>query len=240
MQRAYTTEKIAGNSITLFDKEITHRLHSVLRMRAGGRFFLFDSSGMEVLAEITSINNKHVSLGFVDKISRNTKPKRAMNLYCSLFKKQRFEWMLEKCTEIGVTEFHPVISEHALIKEFAGKSATENLRWQKILISAAEQSEHNFIPKLYPAKSLSEALAEAKENIFAAVERIENGHANIFGADQDTFSSDLVNLFIGPEGGWSAEEIEMFKMHGAKFVSFGNNILRAETACIVGSAIALL
>jgi 16S rRNA (uracil1498-N3)-methyltransferase len=233
MQRVYTTEKIAGNSITLLDKEIAHRLHSVLRMKAGQRFYLFDPSGIEVLAEITSIDGKHVSVGFVNNISRNTKPKRTLNLYCSLFKKQRFEWMLEKCTEVGVFEFHPVISEHALIKEFVGKSAAENLRWQKILISAAEQSEHTFVPKLYTAISLSQALDEAKENIFVAAERMGNGDRNIF-------SGDKVNLFIGPEGGWSTEELEMFKKRRAKFVGFGSNILRAETACIVGSAIALL
>jgi 16S rRNA (uracil1498-N3)-methyltransferase len=233
MQRVYTTEKLAGNSITLLDKEIAHRLHSVLRMKAGQQFYLFDSSGMEVLAEITSIDSKHVSIGFVNNISRDTKPKRTLNLYCSLFKKQRFEWMLEKCTEVGVFEFHPVISEHSVIKEFSGKSAGENLRWQKILISAAEQSEHTFVPKLYPAKSLSEILDEVKENIFVAAERISAADANVF-------SGELVNLFIGPEGGWSAGEMELFKKHGAKFVSFGNNILRAETACIVGSAIALL
>jgi len=233
IQRVHTNEKIAGNSVTLFDKEIAHRMHSVLRMKAGQQFYLFDSSGLEVLAEITSIDGKHVSVGFVDRITRNTAPKRMLNLYCSLFKKQRFEWMLEKCTEIGVFEFHPVISEHSLIKEFAGKSAAENMRWQKILISAAEQSEHVFVPKLYPAISLSDALNETKENIFVAAERIESGDAN-------NFVSEQVNLFIGPEGGWSPEEMEMFKKHGAKFVSFGNNILRAETACIVGSAIALL
>jgi 16S rRNA (uracil1498-N3)-methyltransferase len=233
MQRVYTTEKIAGNSTTLLDKGIAHRLHSVLRMRAGDRFYLFDSSGMEVLAEITSIDGKHVSVGFVNSITRNTKPKRTLNLYCSLFKKQRFEWMLEKCTEVGVYEFHPVNSEHALIKEFAGKSTVENLRWQKILISAAEQSEHNFVPKLYPVKSLGEALDEVKKDIFVAAERIGN-------SDAHTFYGDLVNLFIGPEGGWSAEEMGVFKKHNARFVSFGNNILRVETACIVGSAIALL
>lgn len=233
MQRVYTNEKIAGNSTTLFDKEIAHRLHSVLRMKTGDRFYLFDSSGLEVLAEITSIDGKHVSVGFVNNISRNTKPKRTLNLYCSLFKKQRFEWMLEKCTEVGVFEFHPVISEHALIKEFAGKSTTEKLRWQKILVSAAEQSEHNFVPKLYPAISLDQALEEVEENIFVAAERIEASGAKVFEGSE-------INLFIGPEGGWSQTELDLFKKHNAKFVSFGNNILRAETACIVGSAIALI
>jgi 16S rRNA (uracil1498-N3)-methyltransferase len=238
MQRIYTNEKLAGNSAIISDPEIAHRLNSVLRLKKGGRFYLFDSSGSEFLAEITEISGKKVSVGFVDRIERNTQPKRTLNLYPSLFKKQRFEWMLEKCTEIGVRSFNPVVSEHSVIKEFAVKSAAENRRWQKIMVSAAEQSEHVFVPKINPIQDLSDALILAEKNIFVAAERLAVDTSDL--ASQKTFAVPTVNLFIGPEGGWSAAELELFKKHGAKFISFGKNILRSETACIAGTVIALL
>jgi len=238
MQRVYTEEKLAGNSAIISDSEIAHRLNSVLRLKKGGRFYLFDSSGSEFLAEITEISGKKVSVAFVDRIERNTRPKLVLNLYPALFKKPRFEWMLEKCTEIGVRSFNPVISEHSIIKEFAVKSAAENRRWQKIMVSAAEQSEHTFVPKINPIQDLSDALTLSEKNIFAAAERLVGDEYIL--ANQKVFDTEIVNLFIGPEGGWSAGEFELFKKHGAKFISFGKNILRSETACVAGAAIALL
>jgi 16S rRNA (uracil1498-N3)-methyltransferase len=137
-----------------------------------------------------------------------------------------------------VRSFNPVVSEYSVIKEFAVKSAAENKRWQKIMISASEQSEQVFVPKINPIQDLADALTLSEKNIFVAAERLAENESDLAG--QKTFVAETVNLFIGPEGGWSAGELELFKKHGAKFISFGKNILRSETACIAGATIALL
>lgn len=232
MQRIYVDERLRGSSATIADGEITRRLHSVLRMKRGDRFQLFDSGGAEYLAEITAIDAAKVSVGFVENIVRDTESKTILHLYPALFKRQRFEWMLEKCVELGVRDFFPVESVHAVVKEH-GDAPKD--RWKKIAISAAEQSEQVRVPGIAAAQTLAEALKSAAGQIVVAAERM----ADTASLD-DLRSNSEISLFIGPEGGWSPEEITLFKEHGAKFIGFGSNILRAETACIAGCALLLI
>src|SRR6202012_5719179 len=110
-----------------------------------------------------------ISVGFVKKITRTTEPAHKLHLYPALFKKQRFEWMIEKCTELGVAGFYPVAAEHSVVQEREDSSAPE--RWKRIVISAAEQSERIIIPIIYLVQSLKAALASAQGKIFVAAER---------------------------------------------------------------------
>ncbi len=230
MQRVYVSTTFSGNSATIEDLEIVHRLSSVLRMKAGDQFFVFDDTSSEYLTEITTIDKKKVSVGFVKKISRETESVHKLHLYPALFKKQRFEWMIEKCTELGVVGFYPVAAEHSVVQEREDSSAAE--RWNRIVISAAEQSERVVIPKIYSTQTLTAALQSAPGKILVAAER-SGGSAKWSPITEET------SLFIGPEGGWSTEELDLFENAGATFLSFGKRILRAETACIAGSALLL-
>jgi 16S rRNA (uracil1498-N3)-methyltransferase len=232
MQRIFVRTTFSGNSATIQDAEIAHRLHSVMRMQKGGQCFVFDASGNEYLAEITAIDKKSVSVGFVKQIMRESEPFVKLHLFPALFKKQRFEWMLEKCTELGVAGFHPVRSEHSILKEHGDAQSPE--RWDKILVSASEQSERALVPSVHSTQTLTNALVTAQGKIFVAAERSDSKEAC-----PELQAGDDASLFIGPEGGWSPEELALFTAAHATFLSFGKRILRAETACIAGAAILL-
>lgn len=232
MQRVYSPTILNGNSATISDPEIAHRLFSVMRLKSGDQFFVFDDSGAEFLAEITIIDKRRVSIGFVKNITKDVESTVKVKLYPALFKKQRFEWMLEKCTELGVAEFNPIASAHSTVQDNKDSGAQD--RWKKIIISAVEQSERITIPIIDHAQTLEEALKSAYGKILVAAERVTGTEPW-----PELNAGDDVCLFIGPEGGWSAEELELFKSVGAIFLSFGKRILRAETACIAGATLLL-
>jgi 16S rRNA (uracil1498-N3)-methyltransferase len=232
MHRVFVPTIFSGNSATIQDAEIAHRLHDVLRMRAGDQFFVFDESAAEYLAEITTIDKERVSVGFVKRIERRSEAAVRLNVYPALFKKQRFEWMLEKCTELGVAAFYPIQAEHSVVKEYGDAKAPE--RWRTITVSASEQSERVSVPEIHTTQLLTDAIASAKGMVLVAAERDES--KTPWPALQP---GDEASLFIGPEGGWSAAELELFKEANARFLSFGTRILRAETACIAGATLLL-
>lgn len=211
------------------------RVGSVLRFAAKDKIRIFNAEGKEFESEISSISKSSASILPLAEINAGNEYQFKLDLYPAMFKKSRFEWMLEKCTEAGVSGFYPVQSQHTPIKENYGR-ATED-RFKKIIISAAEQCERISIPELHGLQTLSSALSQARGQIIVAAERIDAATAK---PPPFKFAGDQTSLFVGPEGGWSPEEIQLLKEHQAVFISLGRNILRAETACLAGSIIILL
>jgi 16S rRNA (uracil1498-N3)-methyltransferase len=237
LHRFYIEQKIDGKEeIILTDSEILNQLGKVFRFKSGDRIIIFDGTGFEYEAEIILISKKECRLNILKSTQGsafgNSKSpalgSRNVSLYLSLIKKDNFEWASEKCTEMGVTEIHPIISERSEKKDL-------NLeRLNKIVKEASEQSGRVTLPQLFPIKPLDLAVSQAKN---------DGKQCIIFdpsGEKQKTVSQDNVAIFIGPEGGWSEVELNMFKENGFKIISMGNNILRAETAAIIGSSLFLI
>jgi len=245
LHRFYIDQKIGGiEEITLTDSELIHQLVNVFRFKAGDKVILFDGSGFEYEAEITTISKKEVKFNPLVK----TQGKDALNkknnvsLYLSLIKKSNFELAVEKCTEIGVTEIHPIISERSEKKDL-------NLeRLNKIVKEASEQSGRVTLPQVFEItdleKAVSQAVAEGKECVtfHTATDSYTAPLNNLIRHKNDTFPSTdgKVSLkptaaFVGPEGGWSEKEMELFKKNNFKILSLGQNILRAETAAIIAT-----
>ncbi|HEY4477638.1 MAG TPA: RsmE family RNA methyltransferase [Candidatus Paceibacterota bacterium] len=209
------------------DHKIVRQLHSVLRLRPGEAIMLSDGKGMEAHATIVAYTKKGCEVDVTTIRKNENEPVVQVALYASLLKKENFEFVLEKAAEIGVSEIIPVISRRTV------KLALKEARAEKIIREASEQSGRGSIPKLFGPMSLKEAFFHAKKN-----------HVNIFFEPSAPYlarspRAPSIGVFIGPEGGWDQSEIGEARKADFLLSSLGPLILRAETAAIVASYLAV-
>ncbi|HUD03866.1 MAG TPA: RsmE family RNA methyltransferase, partial [Candidatus Paceibacterota bacterium] len=144
LHRFYVREKLeVGREVVIPDSDLTHQLKRVFRLKVGNVIVLFDGDGFEYVSQILSFEDNAITFRINEAKGSLELPKVKVCLYPSLIKKDNLEWVIQKCTELGVAEFHPVISERSEKKSF------DMLRAEKIAIEAAEQSGWERIPKIY-------------------------------------------------------------------------------------------
>jgi 16S rRNA (uracil1498-N3)-methyltransferase len=259
-------ENISSDGNFFIDGAEAGHLIKVLRVGVNENIRLFDGKGKSYMGRVASINRNSLTGKILYEVPRRQK-KVYLRLYPALIKKDRFELLLEKVTEIGVDEIVPVITERTVvkIKQFENKLT----RWTKILTSAAKQCCLDKVPKLYGIKKFSESLTQLKTvhssrqggirtnsdlnliktahssrqggnstnvelNLIAYEEEENNNLSKILSnADGNPGPVKTINLFIGPEGGFTPGEIESAKQYGCIPFTLGQNIFRAETAAIV-------
>lgn len=225
LHRFFVHEKLEeGKTVSLSDPKLAHQLRKVFRLAPGNEVVLFDGSGPEFISEIKDFRDDEVvvvtkerRMGFI--------PEHAIHLFISITKKDNFEWVVEKCTELGVFEFTPVISDRT------EKKNVDLARLESIAKEASEQSGRADIPRLNPIRSFDEVIGLGK-------------HLAMFHLEGRDFSKSerggIKNILIGPEGGWSDREIEAAEKNGVEIMSLGKQVLRAETAGVAVAALLLL
>ena len=225
--------------IHLEDSDLLHQLKNVFRLEKGNEIVLLDNSGSQYRCKIELLSKNEGVFEVLEATENNVKPSREIFLYVSMIKKDNFEWILQKATEIGVSHFVPIISGRSVKINF------NHERGLKIIKEASEQSGRGTLPELQEMVSLDKVLGEVeKDGMQAIAFHLEEGLMEA----ADFISQKLKNradatkvaIFIGPEGGWSDTEIEQFKKHGVNILSLGDATLRAETAAIVASTLFLL
>lgn len=232
------SEWIRHETVTI-GGSVVHQIRDVLRLQAGDRVAVLDNSGWEYEVELVQISKELVEGRTCGKRS-TAEPATEINLYQALLKGTRFEFVLQKCTEVGVSAFVPVVCERCVARYPGGKKME---RWSRIIVEAAEQSGLGRLPRLAPAMQFQQACQSAVG--YSIIAQVEGKAAGLrstlrnknFGTTRD--GTDRVNLFIGPEGGFSPSELEVASRCGITPVSLGRRVLRAETAGLV-SATAVL
>jgi len=252
----FFVENIDGKTITIEGSE-AHHIKNVLRKKTGDAVFLFDGKGNEYKAEIVSIPCRgdfsrpasSVKLKIVTKTKKDTEPKIKINLYQSIPKLKKFDFIIEKSTELGVSKIIPVISERTqfviLSPANSGINSAKNLkklnRWQKIALSASKQCGRTVVPEICSVTNFQDAVKSvcAGENPSKSISLIpwecEQKNTLKTVLQSNSLISNLLslNLFIGPEGGFSNSEIELACKYGVIPVTLGKRVLRSETAPIV-------
>jgi 16S rRNA (uracil1498-N3)-methyltransferase len=211
-----------------------HHLFNVCRLNTGDKVELFDGAGALATASIEKASSKSVLLKIVDleKIEKPVKPE--IVIAVSLPKGERFDWLLEKCTELGVDRVTPVIFERT-VKQPKNPKAIE--RWQNIAISAAKQCRRIFLPQIDAPAALSTALSALKKQHNKAEILVGSPDAKSPPLIAEKFGLKDVIAFIGPEGGVTEDENALLEDCGAKSVRLTNTILRVETAALAFAAI---
>lgn len=223
-----------GDDVEL-DGALAHRIARVLRLRAGDEIVLFDGTGGEARARVDSVDERRVGASVIERRAGTPEPSVRVTLYQSITKGERFEWLLEKGTEIGAARFVPLMTARAVVKTPGGGNRAE--RWQRIVVEAAEQCERTAVPAVGEPEPFDAALASAPgllllpyEDAHAAAPTI----AEALAADIDAlFAAGEVSIFIGPEGGYEPAEVERAVAAGATVVTMGARVLRSETAGLV-------
>jgi len=232
MRRRFFVDQIRNSQARIEGDDARH-LTRVLRVEPGQRYEISDNAHV-YLAEVETAHKGLVIFQTIEKLP--PPPEQARLILCAaLFKFDHFEWMIEKATELGVSEIVPVEttrSERGL--ERAAHKRVE--RWRRIALEASQQSRRAFLPEVQEPVSFDELLTHEASYKYALDE--EPGGAPLASAFPSTRRpSDSIALLLGPEGGWTEEERAKFPPHWTR-VSLGPLILRAETAAIAALAVA--
>ena len=228
---------IDGQDVTLPDN-VARQLARVLRLKPGDRIIVLDDSGWEYVVTLTAVDSNAAQGVVTDKRVSSGDPLVRLVLYQGMLKSDRFEFVLQKGTELGVSTFVPVSCARSVAKS---DSANRSVRWRKIITEAAEQSGRGRIPALEkPSEFFSACDAYGGLAIVPWEEEVDTGLRSVLrrwkAADLGISS---VSVFIGPEGGFTREEVEYARSKGVVAVSLGKRILRAETAGIAAAAAVL-
>lgn len=228
-----TPEQLQPESFFL-PEQIAHQVSKVLRLAPGEQILLLDNVGSEYLATLTAVDRHKVQVKINGRQPAGGEPQVHLTLYQSLLKLDKFEWVLQKGTELGVSCFVPVITQRSVVHE---PSPNKLARWQRIALEAAEQCRRGRVPVIAPPIKLAEAFAGG-ETLKLLPWEADQHHAL---ADYLPKRSQLakVALFIGPEGGWSEEEVALAQTHAIAPITLGQRILRAETAALVAISLVM-
>lgn len=213
-----------GDSFYLSEPNTVNQLTKVLRAQIGDGCILFNEIS-EYRFEIQDISKKELRLKVAAKLKKLV-PEKKVILIQSLIKKDKFEWVAQKVTELGVSEIIPVLSERS------EKKSVDILRLQKIVQEAVEQSGWGRVPHVQSISTLAESIAALQKRGVSVY---------ILDKDGDDIPADTeeVALCIGPEGGWGTLDKKVFADHGVKTLSLGRSTLRSETAAIIAVYAAL-
>jgi 16S rRNA (uracil1498-N3)-methyltransferase len=232
MRRRFFVDEVRNGHAQIEGDEARH-LTRVLRVEAGQRYEISDNRSV-YLAEIETARKENVVFRTLEKLPAAA-PSARVELYAALIKFDRFEWIVEKATELGVTEIVPIEatrSERGLEKAAAKRVE----RWRRIALEASQQSRRTHLPEIAEPVTFAQAMARTGTYRYA-LDETPGAVLLLEALPVARTVQDTVAILTGPEGGWTEGEHGSFSAAGWTPVSMGPLILRAETAVIAALAV---
>lgn len=229
MHRFFVDPQFIGKTAVTFPPEQAHQMRAVLRMAPGADVVVLDNAGWEYAVTLTVVTKSQVLGDIIARRPATGEPATHLTLYQALLKRDNFEWVLQKGTEIGVSRFVPIITARTVV---TAVKPPKRDRWQRILTEAAEQCRRGRIPELAAPLPLAEAITACPAEAMLMPWEETRG-ATLAAALAGKPRS--VALFVGPEGGFNPAEVD----ERVTAVTLGPRILRAETAAIVAATLTL-
>lgn len=211
-----------------------HHIIRVMRGNIGDELIGNHPSGYAVLGEIIAIEQQHVTALIKKKLEEKVELPVHVTIAQGLPKGDKLEYVLQKGTELGASEFIPFAADRSVVKWDAKKASKKMARFAKIVKEASEQSHRNLIPEITSIMNIDELITATKEydvKIFAYEEEAKTNHFQSFASIVSKLKSNQrIVVCIGPEGGFSGEEATLLRENGFQSVRLGPRILRTETA----------
>lgn len=231
---------LPGSELALPD-DIARQARDVLRLRVGDVITLLDGAGGAYEAAITRVSRREALVELGPRHEGPPNPEPPITLCLGMLKAARLEFVLQKGTELGVAAFQPLVTERAVAvaDELSG---AKRRRYERILVEALEQCGGAWTPELREPLPLAAALAAVPAGALPLIPWEEAAGQPLGAAlrrERETRTVEGVWLFIGPEGGFSTVEVALAERHGARAVTLGRRILRAETAALVATTLTL-
>lgn len=232
--------QIGKEFITIIGSDVNH-IKNVLRMKPGEKIRVSNQKGQDYFCSIIELGDDFVQADILDSEAANTELSSKIYLFQALPKGDRMETVIQKAVELGVHEIIPVAMKYCVVKLDAKKAENKRKRWQAIAESAAKQSKRSLIPVVHEVMSFKEALSYAKEcKVNLVPYENERGMEATKEAVLELKKDDTISVMIGPEGGFSEEEIELVKEENMKIISLGKRILRTDTAAVATLSMLML
>lgn len=228
MQQIFVNTKVGLNQPVALSSEQLHHLQNVVRLKNAEQLRVVDSDGKCFLAVVEK--EKDFIVRCIRSIESNTERSIPITLVMGLIKKEKWDFCLQKCTELGVSRIIPFESRRTVVKGKEERSEKKMQRWNKIVQEASQQCKRNRIPEILPVMPLSKAIDTGWSEInLVAWEKENDPGARLRDSVRSAAS---IMVVIGPEGGFDLEEIAAMKKKGVAGITLGPRILRAETAAV--------
>lgn len=227
--RFFISPKNYSLSNALITGDEARHLQKVLRLRVGEEIRVFDGVGFDYTAVIEEFRGKDVYLKLIQPFEEKVESPLQITLAQGLIKGERFEWVIQKAVELGVSTIQPLITAHTDIKPAKGQIDNRLERWERIALEATKQSGRSLLTKILPPKLFFNWL---KEQDLPGIFFLESGGKPL----SQTINTlkkepvDKITLVVGSEGGWSENEVLEVSQKGFYIATLGKRILRAETA----------
>ena len=231
--RVFTDQPLTTGEAVTLDEIASRHLTTVLRLKAGDPISLFNGQGGEFLATLNQCNSKQVTASITDFTDTERESPLRIHLGIGMSRGDRMDWVIQKATEVGVTEISPLYTERTEVK-LKGDRAEKKLRhWQQVSISACEQSYRNRVPVIHPPITVNQWLSSVEAEKKLVLHHRSQHSISELGEQQAASAA----LLIGPEGGLSTDEIKRAEEHSFIPLTLGPRVLRTETAPVVAISI---
>lgn len=250
MNRFFVSPEAFASHPVVLTGDQAHQIRRVLRMRLGERVTLLDGQGYTYEAILIALNEADARFQVVKRWTETGEPRTQVTLYQAVLKSGNFAWVLQKGAEVGVSRFVPTVCERNVIDDLDAVEGKRE-RWLRIIQEAAEQSGRPRLPELAPAELFRQAVTLHPPPLLPAGERPGEALRLIPWEGERSMrlrealtgcnfaAGARIELFIGPEGGFTEEEVALARRYGVQPVTLGPRILRAETAGVVAAALIL-
>lgn len=219
-------------NITITDGDEIHHMRNVLRLKTGDGFNVFNGQNQEVKAQITKISDKGIEATIKEVINIKSVRQCKITLACAVPKKSKFEFIIEKCTELGVSEIIPLCTKRSDVIFSKEKLSAKQERFTKVAVNAAKQCKRVDIPPIAPMTDLKEVLLKRDRDTLAIFPSLGHNPIHIKEAMNSHQGFKHVYIFIGPEGDFTPQEVAMAQENGCIPVTLGKTVLKVDTAAI--------
>ncbi len=233
LPRFYVPDASDGRSDLTLPADEAHHATRVLRLRAGDEIAVFDGRGREWRARIAAVSKSTVQVRVEEPIVAQPEPRVAITLVQAVLKGDHMDAVIRDATMAGVSAIVPVLTAHTVVSASAATAPRAHERWTRVAIASAKQCRRAAVPFMHPARDLAEAFAvPSREAVVSRIVLVEPSVRHSL-ATPLAAASERAVLAVGPEGGWSAHELNGFADAGFAPLTLGAFTLRADAAALV-------
>ncbi len=231
-----TADQVRNGTVTITDELLEH-LRASLRVRAGERIWMGDEHRRRYCIEVTHVDRRTLQGHVVEQRAGPAQAAPRLLLGQALLKGERMDWTIQKATELGAAAIIPLVSSHTVVRPKRTRVESQQERWQRVAIEAAQQSERWDVPVVDAPCGASEFFARPEPATLKLILSERGSGQNLRSIPLPSAPAHAITLAVGPEGGWRAEELAQACANGFLAVTLGTRILRAETAALAALSV---